>query len=520
MKYIEITHKDEPAKSVPLIDDVLSIGSLSTSSIVLDSPGMLPEHARIIRDKTHFVILSLSKKNDVAVNGRVVQSTVISTEDTIKISGYTLHFIDIEEETAGSFYLNLKQSIHSSLIEKMEQEQIKVENIAEEELWNKCSAIIDAIISTRHLPKSIEPDKLKNDILNEALKLGPLEALLADETITEIMVNNKDKIFIERSGKLEKTDLSFTSDEHVINIISRIVAPIGRRIDESMPMVDARLKDGSRVNAIIPPLSIQGPMITIRKFSKKMFTVDDLVKFGTVTHGIMKFIEVCVKLRKNIIVSGGTGSGKTSFLNIASSYIPKDERIVTIEDSAELRLPHEDLGSLEARLPNIEGKGEVTIRDLVKNALRMRPDRIVIGECRGGEAIDMLQAMNTGHDGSLTTVHANSTRDSILRLETMVMMSGIELPVTVIRHQISSAVNIIVQLSRLSDGSRKVVCISEIIGMKGDGVEIEDIFVFNKKGLTKDGKIIGDYAATGYVPSFFDEIKLSGLEYSKEVFKG
>jgi len=520
MKYIEITHKDKPTKSVPLIDGVLSIGSLSTSDIVLDSPDIVSEHARIIKDKERFAILSLSKKNNVTVNEMVVQSTVISTKDTIKIGEYTLCFVDIEEETAGSFYLNLKQSIHSGLIEKMEQERIKVEDIAEDELWNKCSAIIDAIISARHLPKSIEPDKLKNDILNEALKLGPLEALLADETITEVMVNNKDNIFIERSGKLEKTDLSFTSDEHVINIISRIVAPIGRRIDESMPMVDARLKDGSRVNAIIPPLSIQGPMITIRKFSKKMFTVDDLVNFGTVTHDIMKFIEVCVKLRKNIVVSGGTGSGKTSFLNIASSYIPKDERIVTIEDSAELRLPHEDLGSLEARLPNIEGKGEVTIRDLVKNALRMRPDRIVIGECRGGEAIDMLQAMNTGHDGSLTTVHANSTRDSILRLETMVMMSGIELPVAVIRHQISSAVNIIIQLSRLSDGSRKVVCISEIIGMKSDGVDIEDIFVFNKKGLAKDGKIIGDYAATGYVPSFFDEIKLSGLEYTKEVFKG
>ncbi|NQT90350.1 MAG: Flp pilus assembly complex ATPase component TadA [Candidatus Omnitrophica bacterium] len=519
MKYIEISHKYEPTRSIPLTDGVLTIGSLSTSDIVLDSPGILPEHARIVKDAKHFAILSLSKKDDVTVNDRVIQSAVLSTEDAIKIKGYALRFVDAKEEKTGSFYLNLKQSMHSSLIEKIEQEQIRVEEIGEEELWNKCSTIIDGIISAKHLPKNIEPDKLKNDILNEALRLGPLESLLADDTITEIMVNNKDRIFIERSGMLEETGLSFTSDEHVINIISRIVAPIGRRIDESMPMVDARLKDGSRVNAIIPPLSMQGPMITIRKFSKKMFTTDDLVNFGTVTYDIMKFVEICVKLRKNIVVSGGTGSGKTSFLNIASSFIPKNERIVTIEDSAELQLPHENLGSLEARPANIEGKGEVAIRDLVKNALRMRPDRIVVGECRGGEAIDMLQAMNTGHDGSLTTVHANSTRDSILRLETMVMMSGIELPVAVIRHQISSAVDIIVQLSRLSDGSRKVVCISEALGMKGDQVEINDIFVYKKKGLTKDGKIIGDYAATGYVPSFFDEIKLCGLELSKDIFK-
>jgi pilus assembly protein CpaF len=519
MKFIEISHKDKPAKNIPLIDGVLTIGSLIASDIFLDSSGILLEHARIIKDAKRFVIISLSKKNDLTVNDRVVQSSSLSEEDIVRIKGFTMRFVDVDEDKRESYYLGLKQSIHAGLVESIERERIKVEEIGEEELWNKCSAIIDEIVSAKQLPADIDTERFKKDILNEALRLGPLEELLADDSITEIMVNNNDNIYIERSGKLEKTGLSFTSNEHVINIISRIVAPIGRRIDESMPMVDARLKDGSRVNAIIPPLSIQGPMITIRKFSKKMLTVDDLIRFGTVSADIMKFMEICVKLRKNIIVSGGTGSGKTSFLNIVSSHIPKGERVVTIEDSAELKLPHQNIGSLEARPQNIEGKGEVTIRDLVKNALRMRPDRIVVGECRGGEAIDMLQAMNTGHDGSLTTVHANSTRDSVLRLETMVMMSGLDLPLTVIRHQISSAVDIIVQLSRLSDGSRKVVCVSEVLGMSGNEVDIKDIFTFEKKGTEKGGKITGQHASTGYVPSFFDDIKLSGLELSKEIFK-
>jgi len=332
------------------------------------------------------------------------------------------------------------------------------------------------------------------------------------------MVNGPDQVYIEKKGQLMLSDQTFMDDSSVMAVIERIVSPLGRRIDESQPYVDARLADGSRVNAIIHPLSLVGPCLTIRKFSKIPFTDQDLIDFGTITPEIAAFIKICVIMRKNIIVSGGTGSGKTSLLNVISSYIPAKERIVTIEDAAELQLKQNHVVKLEARPPNIEGKGAVTIRDLVRNALRMRPDRIVVGECRGGEALDMLQAMNTGHDGSLTTVHANAPRDVISRLETMVLMSGMELPVRAIREQIASAVDLIVHEARFSDGSRKVTNITEIVGQEGEQITMQDIFEFKQTGIDDHEKVIGNLAATGSVPTFLEEIAARGLSIDHAMF--
>ncbi|HEV7604155.1 MAG TPA: CpaF family protein, partial [Candidatus Limnocylindrales bacterium] len=332
--------------------------------------------------------------------------------------------------------------------------------------------------------------RMLEQITDEIIGLGPLEPLLRDESITEVMVNGPRQVYIERSGKLELTNVVFQNDDHVMRIIDRIIAPIGRRVDESSPMVDARLTDGSRVNAIIPPLSLVGPVITIRKFSASPFTVDDLIRFGTATADMFDFLRACVEARLNIFVSGGTGSGKTTTLNVLSSFIPNDERIVTIEDAAELQLRQEHVVTLESRPPNIEGKGAIPIRELVRNALRMRPDRIIVGECRSGEALDMLQAMNTGHDGSMSTGHANSPRDMLSRLETMVLMAGVDLPLRAIREQVSSAVDLIVQQSRLKDGTRKIVNITEVQGMEGDVIVMQDVFVFEQTGVV-EGKIQG-----------------------------
>jgi len=359
--------------------------------------------------------------------------------------------------------------------------------------------------------------RMLEQITDEILGLGPLEPLLRDETITEVMVNGPQQVYIEREGMLELTNVTFQNDEHVMKIIQRIIAPIGRRVDESSPMVDARLADGSRVNAIIPPLSLVGPVITVRKFSATPFTVDDLVRFGTATPEMFEFLEACVKARLNIFVSGGTGSGKTTMLNILSSFIPDDERIVTIEDAAELQLRQEHVITLEARPSNIEGKGAIPIRELVRNALRMRPDRIVVGECRSGEALDMLQAMNTGHDGSMSTGHANTPRDMLSRLETMVLMAGMDLPLRAIREQISSAVDLIVHQNRLKDGTRKITNITEVQGMEGDVIVMQDVFVFEQIGV-EDGKINGRLKPTGIRPHFVEKFETSGIHLPPNIF--
>ncbi|MGH2455267.1 MAG: CpaF family protein, partial [Candidatus Limnocylindria bacterium] len=359
--------------------------------------------------------------------------------------------------------------------------------------------------------------RMLEQITDEILGLGPLEPLLRDETITEVMVNGPQQVYIEREGRLELTNVTFQNDEHVMKIIQRIIAPIGRRVDESSPMVDARLADGSRVNAIIPPLSLVGPVITIRKFSATPFTVDDLIRFGTATPEMFEFLEACVKARLNVFVSGGTGSGKTTMLNILSSFIPDDERIVTIEDAAELQLRQEHVITLEARPSNIEGKGAIPIRELVRNALRMRPDRIVVGECRSGEALDMLQAMNTGHDGSMSTGHANTPRDMLSRLETMVLMAGMDLPLRAIREQIASAVDLIVHQNRLKDGSRKIVAITEVQGMEGDVIVMQDIFVFEQTGVV-EGKIQGKLKPSGIRPKFVEKFEVAGIHLPPNVF--
>ncbi|NPV68210.1 MAG: CpaF family protein [Anaerolineae bacterium] len=362
-----------------------------------------------------------------------------------------------------------------------------------------------------------ERQRLFDQIKAEILGLGPLEPLLADETITEIMVNGPKNIYIEREGKIYHTNATFESEEHVLRILERIVAPLGRRIDESQPYVDARLMDGSRVNAVIRPISLIGPTITIRKFAKQPLTVDDLIRFGTVTQQIIDFLRACVIARLNIIVSGGTGSGKTTLLNVLSGFIPNDERIITIENAAELQLRQDHVVTLESRPPNIEGKGEITIRDLVVNSLRMRPDRIIVGECRSGEALDMLQAMNTGHDGSLTTLHSNSPRDTLARLEVMCLMAGMDLPVRAIREQIASAVNLICHEERVRDGSRKIVKITEIQGMEGDVIVMSDIFEFEQTGI-EAGKIIGRIRPTGLRPKFIDRIEAVGIHLPPSVF--
>ncbi len=359
--------------------------------------------------------------------------------------------------------------------------------------------------------------RMLEQITDEILGLGPLEPLLRDETVTEVMVNGPQQVYIEREGRLEMTNVTFQNDEHVMKIIQRIIAPIGRRIDESSPMVDARLADGSRVNAIIPPLSLVGPVLTIRKFAATPFTVEDLIRFGTATPDMFEFLEACVKARLNIFVSGGTGSGKTTMLNILSSFIPDDERIVTIEDAAELQLRQEHVVTLEARPSNIEGKGAIPIRELVRNALRMRPDRIVVGECRSAEALDMLQAMNTGHDGSMSTGHANTPRDMLSRLETMVLMAGMDLPLKAIREQIASAVDLIVHQNRLKDGTRKIVNITEVQGMEGDVIVMQDIFVFEQTAVV-EGKIEGRLRPTGIRPKFVEKFEVAGIHLPPNVF--
>ncbi len=414
----------------------------------------------------------------------------------------------------------IKKQAHSELLARLNMKRLALNSISENDLEEKARTTIHEILNELSipLPAGVTQEKIENELKHEAIGLGPLEDLISRDDITEIMVNGPDNVYVEHKGVLYKTDTAFADDHQVLAAIDRIVSPLGRRIDESSPMVDARLKDGSRVNAIIPPLSLVGPSITIRKFAKTPLTVENLISYGSITAEIAHFLDVCVKIRKNILISGGTGSGKTTLLNILSGYLPGKERIITIEDAAELQLRQEHLVRLESRPANIEGKGEVTIRDLVRNSLRMRPDRIVIGECRGGEALDMLQAMNTGHDGSLTTIHANSPRDALARLETLVLMAGFDLPLRAIREQIASAISIIVQINREKDGSRKVVCVSEITKMEGDIITMQDLFTFKQDGWSEDGRLLGHFEPTGAIPTFMEDIRRANLDLDISIF--
>ncbi len=409
------------------------------------------------------------------------------------------------------------QTLHQKLIKVMDLSVLGT--MAHEEAARKIREIAERIISEDAMPLSLAVrQRIIKQVADEILGLGPLEPLLADPTISDILVNSYNTVYVERQGRLEMTDVRFQDDAHLLHIIDRIVSSVGRRIDESSPMVDARLKDGSRVNAIIAPLALDGPMLSIRRFAVKPLKIDDLINYGTLKPTIAKLLIGVIKARLNVIISGGTGSGKTTLLNVLSGYIPVGERIITIEDSAELQFQHDHLVRLETRPPNVEGRGEVTQRDLVRNALRMRPDRIIIGEVRASETLDMLQAMNTGHDGSLTTIHANSPRDALTRVENMVSMAGFEMPLSSIRSQIASAVHVVLQLERLEDGTRKLTSLQEINGMEGDVVTMSEIFTFERTGIGADGQVLGDFRATGMVPAFFDRLSRRGIDVGREIF--
>jgi pilus assembly protein CpaF len=415
-------------------------------------------------------------------------------------------------------YAEIKDTIHTDVIRDVDPKLLVGGSGVSDRMRVIVTDMVTARVNEESAIAAGDRERVVQDLVNDILGYGPITDLLEDADITEVMVNGSNKVYYEVGGKIHKSDVLFNDDKHVMRVIERIISPIGRRIDESVPMVDARLPDGSRVNCIIPPLSLVGPCITVRKFSKDPFTIDDLINFETMTEPMAALFDACVKARLNIIVSGGTGSGKTTTLNVLSSFIPAEERIITIEDAAELQLKQEHVVTLESRPPNIEGSGEITTRDLVKNCLRMRPDRIVVGEVRSGEALDMLQAMNTGHDGSITTCHANSPRDALARIETMVLMAGMDLPSRAIREQMASAVHLIIQQSRLRDGSRKVTHITEVVGMEGNTITMQDIFKFTQTGVDEEGKVIGEFEPTGIVPKFIEEIDAEGIPISREIF--
>jgi len=426
-----------------------------------------------------------------------------------------------ESSTARSGQINeIKKEIRQELIDNL-SDVIYRKNISDSELSLRVRGEVQRMINQKAYPLTvIEKSNIIDDLINDVTGYGPIEEFLDDEEVTEIMVNNPQKIYIEKAGKIHLTNKTFLDEAHLLQIISKIVGKVGRRIDEASPYVDARLSDGSRVNVIVHPLALNGPVLTIRKFSSVPFTIEDLVKMGTCTQKVADFLEICTKGRINIICSGGTGTGKTTTLNVLSSFISNDERIITIEDAAELKLNQEHVIRLESRPPNIEGKGEVTIRDLVRNALRMRPDRIIIGEVRGGEALDMLQAMNTGHDGSLSTIHANSSRDVLSRLETMVLMAGMEIPMKAIREQIASAVDLIVHMNRLKDGTRRFARISEVQGMEQDTITLQDLFLFDySMGIDSEGRFKGIIKSTGLRPRFLDRLKDFGIVLPNEIFE-
>jgi pilus assembly protein CpaF len=411
----------------------------------------------------------------------------------------------------------VKSAIHRKLIQKLNLDRLTEVN--REDVRREVTQILEALVVGESTPMNLqERERLATEVLDEVFGLGPLEPLLADPTVSDILVNTHKRVYVERKGILEMTSIQFRDDIHLMGIIDRIVSAVGRRVDESSPMVDARLADGSRVNAIIPPLAVDGPCLSIRRFGRDPLTADDLLQNHTLTPPMLELLRGCVKARLNILISGGTGAGKTTFLNVLSSYISNRERIVTVEDAAELQLHQEHVVRLETRPANIEGKGAIQQRQLVINSLRMRPDRIIVGEVRGEEALDMLQAMNTGHDGSLTTIHANTPRDALSRLETMVAMGSLNIPDYAIRRQISSAVDVVVQISRLSDGARKVISLAEITGMEGDVVSMQDIFVFRKRGVRENGEVLGEFVPTGIRPKFMEKLQVAGVQLPASTF--
>jgi pilus assembly protein CpaF len=572
---IETPNRDP--RQVRCLHDVCGIGRGDDNLVVLQGWNIAREHAALrIRNGGVFIEV-LGGRAPVTVNGSRVQSEQgpLHREDIVSIGAYrlrvlvdhaaaaplkvptraanasthaapraaaaapaappraaaakpgteasTAEIVNLPATPIATDMLQWRTRVHLSLVRQMDLRRVDVRGMSDVDLREKTAALIEDIIDREFatdLPKTINRRRLAKEVLDEAIGLGPLEDLIDDDSVTEIMVNRSDEIFIERAGRIEKSPVIFTGDKAVLAAIERIVAPLGRRIDESSPMVDARLLDGSRVNAVIPPVALRGPSLSIRKFSKRKLTGDDLLQFGSINEAMLEFVCMAVRERKNIVVTGGTGSGKTTLLNILSNFIPDNERIVTIEDAAELKLSQPNLVSMEARPANLEGKGQITIRELVRNSLRMRPDRIVVGECRGGEALDMLQAMNTGHEGSLTTAHANSPRDALSRLEVMVLMSSMDLPMVVVREQISSAVDLIIHQRRFPCGSRKVTHISEITGIESGTIQTQDLFLFRARDQGgPDGKVRGEFTATGAVPEFYEELADRGVPVNLSIFK-
>jgi len=531
----------------------LRIGKSAENDLVLDRIGISRLHCRLVMESGRLVAFDNDSRNGTFVDGmQIRRPTPVNPGQTITVGDFTI-VVESTDTPAGASTpqtgstpsnaaaqpvpqkplppkapepqrlvtpVELKRKIHTILIDRMDLKHTDMSKISDADLREKtagvCRQIIDELRS--ELPGWLSPEALIREIVNEAVGLGLLEDLLDDSSVDEIMVCAWDKIYVERKGKIELTPYRFTDNLQVVAIIRRILAPIGRRIDETTPMADGRLVDGSRVNAIIPPLALSGPTLTIRKFAATPFMVDDLIRFGSMNRHMADFLALAVKHRANIVISGGTGSGKTTLLNVTSNYIPSNERIVTVEDSAELQLAQPHVVRLESRPANLEGKNAIHIRDLVKNCLRMRPDRIVVGECRGGEALDMLQAMNTGHDGSLTTLHANSPRDAISRMETLVLMAGMELPARAIREQIASAVDFIVQQTRLPDGSRKVIAITEVCGMEGDVITMQPIFQYVQEGFDAGGNVKGHFEATGAIPHFVQLLRQRGIPVEMALF--
>ena len=496
---------------------IMDMGS-SNGTILDDGTQLYPHQPRQLEKKTNVVHISkaqlvLTKKEEQRVKSAGDDFSVDKGDiPLLEISGVPARFRPIVQE--------IKKQAHKELLSRLNLKKMALSGVSNSELHKQAAAMAKEILGqlTIQLPPGLSVAVIEKELVDEAIGLGPLETMIAMDEISEIMVNGPNQIYVEKKGTLYKTDTSFADDAQVLSAIERIVAPLGRRIDESSPMVDARLADGSRVNAIIPPLSLVGPSITIRKFTRTPLEAKDLVRFGSISPEMVKFLATCVAVRKNILISGGTGSGKTTLLNVLSNFLPNRERIVTIEDAAELQLRQEHLVRLESRPPNIEGKGAISIRDLVRNSLRMRPDRIVVGECRGGEALDMLQAMNTGHDGSLTTIHANSPRDALARLETLVLMAGFDLPLRAIREQIASAIHLVVQITRERDGSRKVINISEITKMEGDIITMQDVFTFRQTGWNSENRIEGVFEPTGSLPTFMEEIERAKLDLDVSIF--
>ncbi len=575
-----LTEKGGPTQRLDFDAEEITVGRVDENDICLPKGNISKKHTKIVVKDGKIIVLDLKSTNGTYVNGKKLAGPqVIQRSDNVYIGDFILNVEppdlgaadragDGEAEPAGaappedgpqytgeeathraSRVADTKPSprptaapplsktppraqaagedrtvslVHDRLIEAMDLRRLDLDALGSQELRDKTESTLRQIVgkmdAAGELDAHVDRDELVSDVLNEALGLGPLEIYLADDSVSEVMVNAPSEVYVERSGRLERAPKGFSSRRAVLGAIERIVAPLGRHVDESSPLVDARLPDGSRVNAIIPPLALKGPALTIRKFRRNLLTALDLVELGAMTEAMAEFLETCVKARRSLVVSGGTGSGKTTLLNVLSSYIPPGERIVTIEDAAELQLSQEHWVQLESRPPNIEGKGAVTIRDLVRNALRMRPDRIVVGECRGGEALDMLQAMNTGHEGSLTTLHANSPRDALARLETMVLMSGLTLPVRAIREQLASAVNVIVQQQRYVDGTRRISAISEVGGLSENAIAIQDVFQFKQEGFDSEGRVVGHFAATGVVPAFYEDLQRQGVAVNADLF--